>query len=487
MRRFAAVLVAMIMIILCFSGITASAKSIILRVDFESVDTDVEPVIINDRTMIPVRALFEDLGAVVSWSDAERQVTIDYAGHVIVLQIDNTVAKIDGVAKTLDVPATIVENRTFIPVRFVAENLGFTVKWDAKNYIVDLLSPTEQLPAEPKPEPEPVPESKPNIEPETPSNVYGYKLTDAVVENTTDTSVITLKGVGNANVTSMTLSNPTRLVFDFASTKLSAPKSEIKVGNNKLTSVRLGQFDTETTRVVLDLAVSSGYTVEKAKNGNDYQITLKYSDVVVTPLEGVTVPPGSFTVYLDPGHGGSDVGAVGEYIVPESGEKITMYEKTSNLKIALKTKELLEQNGVKVVMSRSEDVHVGLYDRPKEANTLGVNLFLSIHNNAASNTSVSGTQVYYSDSMPQYTVITNKEVANIFYDTITESAGLRRAGVIDNNRYVVINQAQMPSLILEVSFMSCQADLERLLDDDFIQLVAQGICNGVLKVIEKVQ
>ena len=88
--------------------------------------------------------------------------------------------------------------------------------------------------------------------------------------------------------------------------------------------------------------------------------------------------------------------------------------------------------------------------------------------------------------MPKYGGLTNKQVANVFYDTITEVSGLRRAGVIDNNRYVVINQAKMPSLILEIAFMSCQADLERLLKDDFIDLIAQGICNGVLNVMQKV-
>lgn len=501
MRRFTAVLVAMIMIVLCFSGISVSAKSIILRLDFESVETDVEPRILNDRTMIPVRALFEDLGAIVSWSEAEKKVTIDYAGHVIVLQIDNTVAKIDGVAKTLDVPATIVEDRTFIPVRFVAENLGFTVKWDAKNYIVDLLSPVsvpEPTPVptptpepEPEPEPTPVPTPEPKPEPEVPEYVYSYYLSGASIDDSAEKSVVTLKGVGNAKVSTMTLSNPTRLVFDFADTRLSTSTTDVSAGKGKLKTVRLGQFDKTTARAVLDLSASSGYTVEKSKSGSDYVITLKYSGAATTtpstPSQIVTVNPGAFTVYLDPGHGGSDVGAVGEYVDTEDDEVITMYEKTSNLKIALKTKELLEKNGVNVKMSRDVDKHVGLYDRPREANSLGADLFLSIHNNASSNVEVSGTQVYYSDSMPQYEGVTNKQVANIFYDTITDASGLRRAGVIDNNRYVVINQANMPSLILEVAFMSCQADLERLLEDDFIQSVAQGICNGVLKVIEKVK
>ncbi len=493
MRRYIATILAIVMLFSCFCGVTASAKSVILRLDFESVPTDVEPRIINDRTMIPVRALFEDLGANVSWSDADRQVTIDYAGHVIVLQIDNNVAKIDGVQKTLDAPATIVEDRTFIPVRFVAENLGFTVKWDAVNYIVDLLSPAttpDPLPTPvPTPEPTPTPEPEPKPEPETPSYEYSHYLTAVQSEDSAEKSVITLKGVGKAKASTMTLSNPTRLVFDFDETRISATSSTVTLGKGLLKTVRLGQFDPTTARAVLDLSSATGYTVSKSTNGDDYVITLTYS-ASDNPSQGDVigdVDPGTFAVYLDPGHGGSDVGAVGEYISPDDGEKITIYEKTTNLKIALKAKEYLEANGVKTYISRSTDAHVGLYDRPREANGLGADLFLSVHNNASSNPSVSGTQVYFSDSTPKYSNITNKEVANIFYDEITEETGLRRAGVIDNNRYVVINQAEMPSLILEISFMSCQEDLARQLDDNFINSAAKGICDAVLKVIQKVQ
>ena len=120
--------------------ITKYANSIVMTIDStdalvynEAAKTDVAPIIVNNRTMLPARFVAENLGATVAWDAAARKATIVGNGVTIELYIDSTTAYVNGVAITLDSPAFIQNNRTYTPVRFIAETLGATVEWDAAN------------------------------------------------------------------------------------------------------------------------------------------------------------------------------------------------------------------------------------------------------------------------------------------------------------------------------------------------------------------
>ncbi|OQB14384.1 MAG: Protease inhibitor precursor [Firmicutes bacterium ADurb.Bin193] len=90
---------------------------------------DQPPMLISDRTMVPMRAIFETLGAKVEWEEATQTVTATKGSFVAVLKIGSNVAKINNVEKTLDVPATIINDRTLVPLRFVSESFGADVQW----------------------------------------------------------------------------------------------------------------------------------------------------------------------------------------------------------------------------------------------------------------------------------------------------------------------------------------------------------------------
>ena len=116
-------------------------------VDF-SVYDNVKPYIEESRTLIPIRAVAENLGAKVDW-DADNEIaTID--GR-IELEINNDVAIVDGKQVYMDVPAKIKNSRTFVPLRFVSENMGAKVKWDNDTRTVLIETPEEkaQTPKEP--------------------------------------------------------------------------------------------------------------------------------------------------------------------------------------------------------------------------------------------------------------------------------------------------------------------------------------------------
>jgi|GEM_PF-534307 len=91
---------------------------------------DAAPIIRNSRTMLPVRFVAEAFGATVGWDGATSTVSVTTADVEIKITIGSTTALVNGKTVTLDSPAFIESSRTYMPVRFVAENLGATVEWD---------------------------------------------------------------------------------------------------------------------------------------------------------------------------------------------------------------------------------------------------------------------------------------------------------------------------------------------------------------------
>ena len=102
------------------------------------------PVTENDRTLVPMRFLFEQMGAAVTWDDATQTATatvpvtteeeIQTFGLAeeksVTFSVDNTTATVNGSAATMDVPARLINDKTMVPLRFLSENLGFNVQWD---------------------------------------------------------------------------------------------------------------------------------------------------------------------------------------------------------------------------------------------------------------------------------------------------------------------------------------------------------------------
>ena len=123
-----------------------------IQVDGEVLQLDVEPIIENDRTLVPLRGVMEKLGAKVDWDEQKRLVEVATDEISIQLVADEDTAKvikdIDGALsiKTvkLDVPTRIVDSRIFIPGRFVTENLGAQVDWDESKRMVLIDTKTLQ-------------------------------------------------------------------------------------------------------------------------------------------------------------------------------------------------------------------------------------------------------------------------------------------------------------------------------------------------------
>ncbi len=129
--------------------LTINSKDVVI--DGETVANDVAPIIRNDRAMLPIRLIAEALGAKVDWDDAEtRMVTITKGDLKVILVIDSATAFVNGVAVQLDSPAFIENDRTYVPVRFVAEALNATVDWDEEDQQVTITPAPAADEAEPE-------------------------------------------------------------------------------------------------------------------------------------------------------------------------------------------------------------------------------------------------------------------------------------------------------------------------------------------------
>ena len=120
--------------------IVLTIDSIVALVNGEPVVNDVAPIIKGERTFLPIRLIAEELGATVTWNETEKSVTIVKDDMTIVIYIGQAFALVNGEPVQLDAPAFIENDRTYLPLRFVAENLGAVVTWDGLARTVTIVA-----------------------------------------------------------------------------------------------------------------------------------------------------------------------------------------------------------------------------------------------------------------------------------------------------------------------------------------------------------
>ena len=128
MKKLICLVLSLVMILSSVSVFAADEIKIVI--DGKNLSMDQSPIIVDGRTLVPLRAIFEAVGATVAWDDATKCATGIKDGNEIKITIDNTVAKVNGKDVTLDVPAQIINSRTLVPVRFISESLGCKVEWE---------------------------------------------------------------------------------------------------------------------------------------------------------------------------------------------------------------------------------------------------------------------------------------------------------------------------------------------------------------------
>ncbi|MDR1537383.1 MAG: N-acetylmuramoyl-L-alanine amidase [Clostridiales bacterium] len=181
-------------------------------------------------------------------------------------------------------------------------------------------------------------------------------------------------------------------------------------------------------------------------------------------------------VVIDPGHGASDPGARANGLV----------EKDLNLDVSRRLMQLIEADGkIKAYATRTTDVKPDLYDRPAWANKIG-DLFVSIHMNAmgSNNVAANGTEVYYyPHSNDSQLGFSSREFASIMQSSLLNGLGSYDRK-IHSNRFVVIRYTTIPAVLCEIGFLTNAAEAAKLATEEYRQMSAQSLYNGILRAFE---
>ncbi len=170
----------------------------------------------------------------------------------------------------------------------------------------------------------------------------------------------------------------------------------------------------------------------------------------------------TYTIFLDPGHGGSDPGAV------YNGRQ----EKDDTLAIALAVGKYLEEYGFPVIYSRTEDVYESPYRKAEKGNASGADIFISIHRNSSPiPNQYSGVEsLVYNEWLPAGTIATN-------INRQLEKVGYKNLGVNPRPNLVVLRDSNAPAVLVEVGFLNNDSD-NALLDSQF-DATARAIADGI--------
>lgn len=312
------------------------------------------------------------------------------------------------------------------------------------------------------------------------------------------------------------LKKPPRLYIDLSFAKLSPHlKEPIPIEAGLLQRVRAGQHTPDTVRVVLDLESVADYKIFPLSD--PFRVVI---DVLGTPqaaqqqkaskLPPPPQQPRSFKIVIDPGHGGADPGAIGP---------TGLREKDVVLKLSKKVRDKIKKKlGWEVVMTRDDDRFIPLDERTGIANSENAALFLSIHANACTNKKVFGIesfvlgtttdrdalrlaakennispkqvsdlQVILADlklNDPQKVIPSNNladYVQGALVKRLHKKYGQVRDLGVKQAPFVVLVGADMPSILIEVSFISNPREEKRLRNSRYLDALADAIVDGLKK------
>ncbi len=313
-------------------------------------------------------------------------------------------------------------------------------------------------------------------------------------------------------------------VFDFKNAAI--PFSIKRYRGESFKEIRIAQFDPKRVRVVIETLKAykpklttadktvtvtlPGYS-KKDKGGGAKKASPKSPSAAAVPAAyGASFGKNSYTVVIDPGHGGKDAGAVGYK---------KRREKDAVLAVAKRLKRVLEKRGFRVYLTRSRDVFIPLKKRTKFANRKNADFFISIHANAApkggSRYKSKGLETFFLSparssrakrvaaiensvdvsDLNRYTketylsllnnkkMVESNKLAIDLQKQILSSLRRKYRGVVDNGvregPFWVLVGAQMPAVLIEIGYITHPTEGPRLFNPNYQNLLAEGIANGI--------
>jgi len=317
---------------------------------------------------------------------------------------------------------------------------------------------------------------------------------------------------------------PTRLYIDLKDARIDPSLTSVPIHDGLLLQARGGQHTPDTVRVVLDIKAIQDFKVFSLND--PFRIVIDVTEKTTRGIEleeekdlhrrAIAKRPewDIKRIVIDAGHGGKDPGALGR-----NGLK----EKDVVLKIAKKLERKIKQKlNCEVVLTRKDDTFLPLEERTAIANTKKADLFISIHTNAHKNRNLCGIETYYlnlttdkdalqlaarenatsaqnisdlqvilRDLLLNSMIIKSSGLAGCIQECMVHRLRRNRKGINDlgikQAPFIVLVGAKMPSVLVEVSFISNKKEAKRLTNDKYLDHVAQGIADGVMRYINQLK
>ncbi|GEN35910.1 N-acetylmuramoyl-L-alanine amidase family protein [Aneurinibacillus danicus] len=491
------------------------------RVNGTAKKLDVAPVIIGNRTFLPFRAVGELLGVEVGWEDKTKSVIVNAPvrfqvngqavsakvyrqndsyfvtarqiapaiGYTITQQSGKAVFSKGEDSKILSSDTyKIIDNELAVPLSFVEELTGGSGAWNQGKTVYTLNKLIT-----------PPPPKKPEV----------IKVTD--IQQTDD--IITIRTDKKAQTKDFTMSGPPRIVVDVQNAKLAVVTPSI-AGQEKhpaVQEVRYSQFDPETVRVVVVLAGSAKYNLVQKTSGIELQLKDIAYPQPPAPAPPITEPPapappiteppvmtpGDSTsaqpnpvpspgplslkekvkVVVDAGHGGKDMGAIGNNAREKDLTLAISQRLADNLRADAKFDAILTRDSELDRQLTERGVKQELSEKVKIANDNGADLFISIHINSSTSAAGKGTETYYYSEK-------SKEYAATVHKYLVQATGFGDRKMKTANFYVIKN-TKMPAILIEIGFISNPTEAREMMKEEFQQRVADAVYAGIKEYVEK--
>src|SRR3990170_3282714 len=290
-RKHVAFMVAIALSVATLAMSAGAQGAVRVFVDGDQVLFDQPPITQGGRVLVPLRGIFEKMGAVVEWNAATRTVRAARGTTLVELQIGSRIARVDGRAVTLDVPPMVVGGRTLVPLRFISESLGAAVDYRAESRTM-LISTTGQAgpPASPPPQPP------------SGQTIKGVITTVMPAQSPSDQPRISVESGNIAYRINITLDTAMTRVEVTTNTGGSVGVAALRPGDDAEVTVR----DGVATRIRATYQMTSGKIDAIAKAGRTLVLTdgrsVRYASNVLISING------------QPASGGVDALKVGQVV-----------------------------------------------------------------------------------------------------------------------------------------------------------------------------
>lgn len=463
----------------------------------------VAPSLVGQLVFVPAQAVFTALGAWTKFEEADRtlfvssqitSITAQTAGGALQVRIDAT-GPVQAETNVLSNPDRLVVDFLNAALRTQERELPindagvtririaqFQVKPYISRMVFDLTQPVEfrvttatttytmtlevrpkePISVSPPPATTPAPPVTPppggasgeQRGPSTSAVTAATKITGVTFQPNGPSGRVIIETTGPVQYKVREFVFPDRLAIDIQDAVFIPIKQDIPVDGVSIVMIRAAQFSAEppVARVVVTLKRKTDYVVSQADSG------------LIVDISG-TVARGHI-VAIDAGHGGRDPGAIGPTGLREADVV---------LDVALRVRDLLTRDGVRVVMTRDSDASVELSDRPRVARDAGATIFVSIHANATTRAAVNGSETYY--LTPQ-----SLALAQMIQDELAAVLGIPSRGIKTAN-FLVLRDSGIPTVLVETAFITHPDDEARLKDLGFLQHIAQAVYRGITRFL----